>query len=181
VVIIDCTEIFIERPSNLLARSQTWSSYKSHNTIKYLVGVTPQGTISFVSKAWGGRVSDKVLTEECGILDKLMPGDLVLADRGFNIFELVAECSAYAKLPAFTKGKAQLSPKEVHDSRDLARVRIHVEQLIGLVKQKYSILSGRLPISFIKNDDNDDVCVADKIMVICCALVNLCDPIVRKD
>ena len=44
-VIIDCFEIFIERPSNLTARHLTWSSYKQHNTIKYLIGITPQGTI----------------------------------------------------------------------------------------------------------------------------------------
>ena len=54
VVIIDCTEIFIERATNLLVRLQTWSNYKSHNTVKYLIGITPQGTISFVSEAWGG-------------------------------------------------------------------------------------------------------------------------------
>ena len=34
-VIIDCFEIFIERPSNVLARAQTFSSYKHHNTVKY--------------------------------------------------------------------------------------------------------------------------------------------------
>ena len=34
-VIIDCFEIFIERPSNILARAQTFSSYKHHNTVKY--------------------------------------------------------------------------------------------------------------------------------------------------
>ena len=120
VVIIDCTEIFIERASNLLARSQTWSTYKSHNTFKYLVGVTPQGTISFVSKAWGGRVPDKAITQECGILNKLLPGDVVLADRGFTIFDLVEQYQAHAKLPAFTKGKHQLEAKEVAVSRELA-------------------------------------------------------------
>ena len=53
-VIIDCFEVFIEKPTNLLARAQTFSSYKHHNTIKILIGITPQGSISFVSEAWGG-------------------------------------------------------------------------------------------------------------------------------
>ena len=97
------------------------------------------------------------------------------------MFELVAECNAQAKLPAFTKGKAQLSAKEVHESRELAHVRNHVDCLIGMVKQKYSILEHVLPISFIKNASTCDVTVADKLMVICCALVNICEPIVPKD
>ena len=63
--IIDCTEIFIERPSN-----------QQHNTIKVLIAITPQGTISFISQAWGGRASDKFITEHSGFLDVLSPGDL---------------------------------------------------------------------------------------------------------
>ena len=53
-VIIDCFEIFIDRPTNLLARAQTFSNYKHHNTVKVLIGISLQGTISFVSEAWGG-------------------------------------------------------------------------------------------------------------------------------
>ena len=56
-VIIDCSEIFIERPSNLLTGAQIFSNYKHHNTVKVLIGITPQGTINFVSNAWGGRTS----------------------------------------------------------------------------------------------------------------------------
>ena len=67
--IIDCFEIFIESPSNLKARAQTWSNYK-HNTVKYLIGITPQGCVSFISSGWGGRASDKCITEHCGFLDK---------------------------------------------------------------------------------------------------------------
>ena len=51
--IIDCFELFIEKPSNLLAKSCTWSSYKSYNTAKYLISITPQGTESFVSQGFG--------------------------------------------------------------------------------------------------------------------------------
>ena len=68
IVIIDCFEVFITRPSNLMARAQTYSNYKNHNTVKVLVGITPQGSISFASNAWGGRTSDKYLTDNCGIL-----------------------------------------------------------------------------------------------------------------
>ena len=41
-VIMDCFEIFIE---SLRARALTWSTYKHHNTVKYLIGIAPQGTL----------------------------------------------------------------------------------------------------------------------------------------
>ena len=75
----------MERPKSLMARAQTWSNYKHHNTVKFLIGVSPQGSITFVSKGWGGHVSDQHLTENCGILDNLLPGDVVLADRRFTV------------------------------------------------------------------------------------------------
>ena len=122
-------------------------------------------------------MSDKQITQECGLLQFLLPGDLVLADRGFNIYELAGMQQAEAKLPLLTKGKAQLSAKEVQESKELTVVRIHVERLIGVIKQKYTILEGTLLISFIKAD-GADISTADKLMAICCALVNLCEPIV---
>ena len=51
VVIIDCFEVFIERPTSQTARSQTWSNYKHHNTMKYLIGITLQGSVAFISQA----------------------------------------------------------------------------------------------------------------------------------
>ena len=50
--IIDCSEIFTERPYAYQARAQTYSNYKKHNTVKFLVGITPCGAISFLSKCW---------------------------------------------------------------------------------------------------------------------------------
>uniref|UniRef100_A0A3Q2V9I8 DDE Tnp4 domain-containing protein n=1 Tax=Haplochromis burtoni TaxID=8153 RepID=A0A3Q2V9I8_HAPBU len=53
-IIVDCFEIRTERPSNLKARAQTYSHYKGTHTIKYLIGITPHRSISFISRGWGG-------------------------------------------------------------------------------------------------------------------------------
>ena len=180
-VIIDCFEVFVERPSCLLARAQTWSSYKHHNTAKFLIGITPQGTISFISKGWGGRASDKHITENCGLLKNLLPGDLVLADRGFDIEESVGLYAAQLGIPTFTKGKPQLSPLDVETTRTLANVRIHVERVIGSVRQKYAILGHSVvPVPYLMTEDEES-CLLDKIAFVCCALANCSKSVVLSE
>ena len=65
----------------------TFSSYKNHNTFKALVGISPDGAITFVSSLYPGCISDKELTRKSGILDLLEEGDSVMADTGFEIEE----------------------------------------------------------------------------------------------
>ena len=167
VAIIDCYEIKIEKPSNLVAKGATWSQYKQANTVKILLGISPQGVTTFVSDSWGGRVSDKHLTHESGILKKLLPGDILLADRGFDIAEDVALMKASLKVPAFTKGMSQLSPVDVEKTRKLANLRIHIERVIGATRQRFSILSSTLPIQYMKKSTPDDIPVVGQIVRIC--------------
>lgn len=140
VTIIDCFEVFIERPSNIKASAQCWSTYKHSTTIKYLIGITPQGFIAFISKGYGGRASDKFITETCGFLENLLTGDVVMADRGFLIEEALKNRGVKLQIPAFTKGKSHLHPLEIEATWKIANVRIHVERVIGQLRQKFTIL-----------------------------------------
>ena len=86
---------------------------------------------------------------------------------------------AEVKIPAFTRGKSQLCPVDVETTRNIgAHVRIHVERVIGLLRQKYSILSSTLPIDFVKTDESTTVTTLDKMVNVGCALINLCPSVV---
>ena len=66
------------------------SNYKSHNTVKYLIGVTPAGGISFLSYGWGGHASEKMIKSNSDFLEMVLHCDCILADRGFLIEEGLA-------------------------------------------------------------------------------------------
>ena len=185
--IIDCFEIFIDAPKNLHARAQCWSNYKKHCTIKVFICCNPVGSITFLSPVWGGRASDVKIVRESGFISSKyhLPGDQILADRGFTLHdEFASLCSAELITPAFTKGKKQLSAQEVELSRQLASVRIHVERVIRVLKNRYTILKGPLPISMIKSLHDEAVAASmtscDKLVHICASLVNLSPSIVQK-
>ena len=82
-VIVDCMELYIQKPHLPSSQKISWSSYKHSNTAKVLVGITPCGVISFVSALWSGTISDKEIFQRCGIIQMLQEGDGVMADRGF--------------------------------------------------------------------------------------------------
>lgn len=67
-VIIDSFEIVCERPSSLLPRAQIFSNYNHSSTGKFLLGCTPQGTVSFISECWVGRTSELKILMNCRFL-----------------------------------------------------------------------------------------------------------------
>ena len=111
-VILDCTEVNIERPKSLNAQAATWSDYKHHNTFKFLVGIAPSGFISFLSSCYGGRASDKFITRDSGFYDILERGDTVMADRGFQIREELLLHFCDLTVPPGARVKSQMTKSE---------------------------------------------------------------------
>lgn len=69
----------------------------------------------------------------------------------------------------------------MESTRKIANVRIHVERVIGSVRQKYSILGHSvLPIHYLQTD-NEDPCLLYKIGFVCCALTNCCKSVVSPE
>ena len=185
--IIDCFEVFIEAPSSLLSRAQCYSNYKHHCTAKVFISCGPLGHINFISRAWGGKVSDVHLVRNSGFISMNyhLPGDQILADRGFRLQDDFAQISTELIMPSFTKGHKQLPADSVENSRTMSSVRIHIERVIGLLRNRYTILKGPLQIRAIKGmkeeNENCQFASIDKILVVCAALTNMGEGIVFKE
>ncbi|KAJ8942509.1 hypothetical protein NQ314_010062 [Rhamnusium bicolor] len=134
-VIIDCTETKIEKPLNPASQQVTYSTYKSANTLKVLVGISNSGCVTFVSDAYGGSISDRELFEKCGIINLFQRGDIIFGDRGFNIQDLVSHMDITVNMPQFLKkGGDQFETDQLRKSTKVSSERINVERVIGLGK-----------------------------------------------
>lgn len=182
--IIDCFEIFIEAPKNLLARAKCYSQYKNIALSKFLCLVALSETL--ISYQKHGEVV-RHISRLSGFIDSKyhLPGDQILADRGFTLHDdFAVRCSAELLTAAFTKGKSQLSAQEVETSRKMS-VRIHIERVIRLMNNRYTILKGPLPIRYVQSLKDESLVVTlsscDKIITVCAALTNLGSSIVFKE
>lgn len=136
-VILDGTEVPIQKPSDVNSQSATFSTYKNKNTLKCLVGITPRGTVSFVSDVYGGSTSDRQIFERsklCTEVGAFEKGDSIMADRGIMVQDLMSSKDVKVNTPTMLKGKSQLEPEDVVKDRRVASKRIHVERVIGLAK-----------------------------------------------
>lgn len=185
-VIVDCFTVPFEEPvsrSNQQHQQQRVvpSSQRlgtSNNVLKYLIGVAPQGVVTFVSRGVLGNVSDKSLTEGCGLLCKLLPGDVVLASRDLNISDSVAARGARFKIAGSYQGDAYGSSEGsalADVSSETASVQRHVDRVISMVKQRYAMLTGPVESPFTAaSERTSNLSTFDKIVQVACALNNLC-------
>lgn len=123
----------------------------------------------FVSDAYEGSISDVEIVKQSGFLDHLEAGDLVLADRGFTIREILAEKGVDLNIPPFLNGRKKLTAEEEIYTKQIARVRIHVERCIERIK-KFRLLSKVIPLSLQP--------VFSQMVFVAGCLVNFQEPLV---
>ena len=127
------------------AWAKTWSNYKNHNTIKYLISITPAGAISLISKRWDEKISDKEITVNIGYFNKFENSDVVMIDRGFTIDVESVTRVVILDIPSFMQEKSQLPVSVVDNSQRIATVRLHVQQVIRRLK-KSNILNKNISV-----------------------------------
>ena len=160
--IVDSTELRVECYRNFASQGNTFSCYKQTNTFKCLITVTPSGGACFVSDLFEGDIDDVRIFKESGLLKHLKPYDLVLADRGFTVHDLLNPLQVQLKIP-FLKGRKSLSAPEEFETLRIAKARIHVERFNERLKQ-FKLVSRRIPLSLAP--------VATQMVVVAACLVN---------
>lgn len=169
-VIIDGFEIFTQSPRNFEEQGNVYSAYKHHATFKFLIGISYSGAITFLSHGFEGSISDKEIVKQSGILDLLQEGDLVMADRGFTIKDLLDPLGVTLKIPPFLNGRERLTPQEEVETKRIAKLRIHVERAIGRLK-KFRLLEHVIPLNMRP--------IVGQMCFVAACLVNYQRPLIR--
>ncbi|XP_052124444.1 uncharacterized protein LOC127749621 [Frankliniella occidentalis] len=162
-VVLDCFEVAIEKSKCIQCRVRSYSHYKKNNTAKFLVLITPSGLVSHMCPAFGGRASDKCITEHSGIYQLCDPGDGIMVDIGYDIDQECLDNMLKLIRPTFLRKSRQFTRAESVECAKIARARVHVERLIQRIRQ-YQILKNKVPWCIIP--------YLDDIAVIVSALVN---------
>ncbi|XP_058802310.1 uncharacterized protein LOC131670606 [Phymastichus coffea] len=167
-VILDCTEIHIQHTKCLDCQMSTYSQYKGGLTAKFMTGVSPSGSITFVSKMYGGKSSDTAIFNQSDLIQLLERGDAVMVDKGFLIEGTCEKNGWKLYRPSYLRDK-QLSRVDTDKSCEIAKARVHIERSNQGLKV-YQILSSMVPCEVHK--------LLQDIFIVICATVNLSSPII---
>ena len=132
------------------------------------MGVAPNCVITYVSKLYPGSVSDKAIVQQSGLLNHLTAEDLVPADKGFLIEDLVPN-GVSLNLPPFLNNET-FTESEARATNAIVKCRIHVKRANARLKD-FKILSF-IP-SYL-------CCHADIIFQLCASLGKLQFPLIQE-
>ena len=157
-VVLDYIELFIQEPTNPGGQVLTNSSNKE--TCKIMIGVTPAGNISFISKPYSGVVSDLNIFQQSDLTKLLEPGDAIMVDRGFLIDEVCAVNRGKYIKPS--KDKKQVTKADSIVTSKIGRV--HIERFNRRIST-FQIVGSKMPVALVP--------LLEDIFTVICATINI--------
>ena len=167
-IAMDAIEILQDIPSDLDKQSVSYSRYKSRHTLKGVTCVAPNGALVYSSDLYPGSTSDVAIVDHCKVLDELEPGDLILADKGFTIHNLLKQ-GDHLNIPPFLSSKTHFTKEEAQMCLKIARARIHIERA-----------NERLKNFFLRHVSTSYRSISTEIFQVCCCLINFQAPLLKE-
>lgn len=147
-IILNCFEISIGNTSNPVNHSLGWSQNRYSNTIKYLIGYTPDGVIIFISKGFSGKISNNEMVRRSGFLNIVKTNTYIMAASGFNDIdsEVFSNGGTLLQHSGATAGEIYTSD-DAEMYKSIAAKNTHVGSVVGKIrnfeflKSKHALLS----------------------------------------
>ena len=85
---------------------------------------------TFISQLYANSISDRELKVSSGLFNvPFSQGDVVMADTGFTISDLLEPIGVGLNIPPFLGLRGHQTPLEVITTQEIASEQIHVEKL----------------------------------------------------
>ena len=119
--------------------------YKSSNTFKLLISMSPILHVKFLSQLYKGSISDKEIVKAGGFLEELQLWDAAMANKGFNKQDYLALHETILIAPPVMK-KNNVSSVASTATRCVVTARVHIERIIKRLKS-FNFFSGVVPLT----------------------------------
>ena len=126
VAIIDETEMFIQCPTNLSTQMASYSDYRCHTTVKYLVAIDTSQECLYLYPLFFLEMQVTNLQLNTMVYWTIK---YLVKDKGYTTMDLFAQKICFLTIPSFL-ACGKFGAKEAMESRLIARMRIGVENAI---------------------------------------------------
>ncbi|XP_041795398.1 uncharacterized protein LOC121608256 [Chelmon rostratus] len=126
---------FIEVPIQMATCRMNASHHRESPTVKSLVGITPSGSVSFVSSVYAASISDRDIVLKSGVLNLLEPGDEVMADKSFEVEDVLDVIGVRFVIPTSSRPNRQFNQDNTAHARHISHLKIHIEKVLSRVTE----------------------------------------------
>lgn len=181
MLVCDGTYIYIEKSQNYTHQKKTFSRQKKRNFIKVMNVTSCDGTIVYAIAPFPATKNDasilQYMFDHTIMFDHLLPGDILLLDRGFrDVQKTIENKGIIVKMPSLVQSserKGQLTTHDANRSRLVTALRFIVEARNGHLKSIFKMFD-RVWCSYAQLNLSDDVEIYS-------ALINKFHPVIESN